>query len=341
MSFHALVGDIGGTNARFALIEEGSVELQHIRVLSCADYDNFDDAYLDYYQQVSCDALTTACISFACPIAERINMTNNHWSFDVQEMKTKLGLSRLELLNDFTAMAYGSLFIDDSEKILVQGGHTKESHLPRLVLGPGTGLGVGSLVADIHSAHQGSCNTDNNDLSVVKEIIWQAIATEGGHVSFAPTNALEIAVLQQLLTKFERVSVERVLSGDGILQLYIALCVIKQQPIRYHDPAQITAAVATQSDSIATQALDLFCSILGALAGDLVLAQGSRGGVFLCGGILPRIQEFFLKSSFIQAMTNKGRFNQYLADVPVWLCNAKYQGLIGSAAALKMMASKD
>jgi glucokinase len=337
LSFHAVVGDIGGTNARFALIEKNSVQLHHVRVLNCADYDNFDDAYLAYYQQIGCEALTTACISFACPIADHINMTNNHWSFDVQQMKAKLGLSRLELLNDFTAMAYGSLFIDDSEKILVQAGSSQHSHLPRLVLGPGTGLGVASLVADIDSANQVQDSSVNTNSSVVKDIIWQAIATEGGHVSFAPSNALEIAILQQLLSKFERVSVERILSGDGILQLYLALCSIKQQPIRYQDPAQITAAVLAHNDPIATQALDIFCSILGALAGDLVLAQGTRGGVFLCGGILPRIQQFFLNSSFIQAMTKKGRFNQYLADVPVWLCNAKYQGLMGSAVALKMM----
>jgi glucokinase len=341
LSFYALVGDIGGTNARFALIEENSVELHHVRVLNCADYDNFDDAYLDYYQKIGCEALTVACISFACPIAEHINMTNNHWSFDVQQMQEELGLSRLELLNDFTAMAYGSLFIDDSEKILVQAGNSQHSHFPRLVLGPGTGLGVGSLVADTLSANQDKDGSVSSGSSVVKDIIWQAIATEGGHVSFAPTNALEIAILQQLLTKFERVSVERILSGDGILQLYLALCTIKKQPIRYQTPAQITAAVLTQSDPIATQALDLFCSILGALAGDLVLAQGTRGGVFLCGGILPRIQEFFLNSSFMQAMINKGRFNQYLSGVPVWLCNAKYQGLIGSAAALKMMAREN
>ncbi len=332
MESYALVGDIGGTNARFALVEKGSVVLSYIEVLSCADYANFDVAFAAYFAKIGKKPASIACLSFACPIAADISMTNNHWRFNVEQMKSQLNLQQMLLLNDFTAMAYGTLFVDEEDKVLVQQGDATHSNESRLVIGPGTGLGVSGLVP-IKAV----------DKSL--QITWQALTTEGGHVSFAPENELQQKILVVLQQTHGRVSVERLLSGDGLYAIYTAICQIQQLPIVYESPAQVSQAALACFADMAKQgsqttpayiALSTFCEVLGAVTGDMVLAQGSRGGVYLCGGILPRIKAFLFASNFRQAMCNKGRLSSYLEQVPVWLCDAKYPGLLGAAAALKI-----
>ncbi len=335
MGSFALVGDIGGTNARFALVEQGTVTLSHIEVFNCDDYLNFDGAFTAYFDKIGKAAVSRACLSFACPIAADISMTNNHWSFNVAQMQKKLKLQQMLLLNDFTAMAYGTLFIDDEDKVLIQQGDVTHSNDSRLVIGPGTGLGVSGLVPI-------------NSHSVSEQLTWQALTTEGGHVSFAPTNNLQQQLLAILQQQFSRVSVERLLSGDGLLALYRAICQIQQVPVVYTSAAQVSqAAISVSKKSTDMQQLSkegdpafvslyTFCDVLGAVTGDMVLAQGSRGGVYLCGGILPKIKTFLQASGFRQAMCHKGRLSKYLEQVPVWLCDAQYPGLLGAAAALKM-----
>lgn len=336
MSFYALVGDIGGTNARFALIEKDSVELFHVEVFSCADYANFDAAFEAYFLKVGQPRVSRACLSFACPIAADITMTNNHWGFNVAQMRSQLGLEEMRLLNDFTAMAYGTLYVSDDDKVMVQEGSSTHVSDSRLVIGPGTGLGVSGLVPICSNAQSES-------------VSWQALTTEGGHVSFAPVNQLQSEILAVLQQQFDRVSVERILSCDGLLALYKAICAIKQVPAMHSTPAQVSSAALqaherkglenlSQQEDTAWLSLETFCQILGAVAGDMVLAQGSRGGVYLCGGILPRIKEFLLASGFRKEMCNKGRLSQYLEQTPVWLCDAEYPGLLGAAAALKFQS---
>jgi len=324
LNYYALVGDIGGTNARFALVAKDSVELHHVQVLSCADYPNFDAAYLHYYAKLGLKPLPVASISFACPVTTDINMTNNHWSFNIAAMRQRLALTEFKVLNDFTAMAYGTLALDAEDKISVQPGSAMQ-HSPRLVIGPGTGLGVASLVP-----------VPANASSVVGENRWQAVSTEGGHVSFAPLDSLQIQIWQILQQQYGRVSVERILCGDGILALYLAICKIKRSKVLLDSAAQITAAANDSSNFEAVLSMQSFCCILGAVTGDMVLAQGARGGVYLCGGILPRVKAFLLKSEFSAAMANKGRLRDYTSSVPVWLCNSEYPGLLGAAAALSM-----
>ncbi|EPJ48480.1 MAG: hypothetical protein OFPI_29390 [Osedax symbiont Rs2] len=326
MNYYALVGDIGGANARFALVTKDSVELHHVQVLSCADYDNFDAAYQHYYEKLGLEPLPVASISFACPVTEQINMTNNHWSFNIAAMTSQLGLTDFKVLNDFTAMAYGTLALQTTDKILVQRGSAVQ-HSPRLVIGPGTGLGVASLVP---------VTAADSSESTVDAKRWQAVATEGGHISFAPLDALQIQIWQILQQQYGRVSVERILCGDGILALYLAICKIKRSQVLLDSAADITAAANNSSNKEAVLTLQSFCQILGAVTGDMILAQGARGGVYLCGGILPRVQEFLLKSDFCAALANKGRLRDYNRSVPVWLCNSEYPGLLGAATALKM-----
>ncbi len=335
MSFYALVGDIGGTNARFALVAKGSVNLQYIAVLRCADYQNFEHAVAAYYAKVAQQPVAIACVSFAAPIGAEIQMTNNHWRFNVANMQRILALQQFTVLNDFTAMAYGTLFMDEQDKVAVNSVEDSHCNAPRLVIGPGTGLGVAALVPIMPRESFGDANTEdarNADLS------WQAIATEGGHVSFAALDELQLQILAIFQKKYSRVSVERILSGDGIVELYHALSEINRCSVNLHTAADISSAALDDTDAIAVQALSIFCQVLGAVTGDMVLAQGARGGVYLCGGILPRIRESLLKSPFRQSMFNKGRFEKYLAQVPVWLCDADYPGLLGAAAALKMQS---
>ena len=310
-----LVADIGGTNARFALVDEDTHALQHIRVLACNDYENIDQAILSYLKQVGVTHIERAAFALACPVdVAHIRMTNNHWNFVPQVLQDALNFKELKLLNDFTAMALGMLEVDDQELIELLPGASQPSHYPRMVLGPGTGLGVSTLIP----YQQG----------------WHALSTEGGHVSFAPTDELSLEIWKALMARHGRVSVERILSGQGLLNTYLIVCEHYRVPPLATTPAEVTALALTD-DVQAKLALNKFCQILGEVAGDAVLLVGAKGGVYLCGGILPRIIDFVKRSDFIQGFYHKGRFENYLKEVPVWLCTAEYPGLLGCAAAFK------
>ncbi len=313
MSEYALVGDIGGTNARLALVKPGSVELEHIRTLACADYENLDAACKDYLAEAGV-RVKRACLAFACPVqGEQIRMTNNHWAFSRSAVQQTLELDQLRLLNDFTAMALGMLHVKPEELVAIGGGRSLEGSA-RLVIGPGTGLGVSALVP---------AGAD-----------WVPLSTEGGHVSFAPTDELEVAVWRSLKEQFGRVSVERILCGQGLVNLYRAIAQYRSLPAPLSVPAEITAA-GLGGDELAEETLARFCRILGEQAGDAVLTIGGRGGVYLCGGILPRMRDFLLSSAFREGFEAKGRFVRYMGEVPVWLCTAEYPGLLGAAAGLE------
>ncbi|OZG75304.1 glucokinase [Hahella sp. CCB-MM4] len=315
----ALVGDIGGTNARFALVEPGSTNLQHIEVLPCADYDNLDGAVLDYLERCQVTDVSEASIAFACPVHNDIvKMTNNHWVFSKKEVQSKLGLTSFKCINDFTAMALGVPHIAADQLIQVGGLEAEDDRVmsarARLVIGPGTGLGVSGLV-----------KTRAN---------WVPLSTEGGHVSFAPTTDLEISVLKVLMERFDRVSVERILCGDGLVNLYQSLAQVTSRESKYHKPSEITDAALKGEDELAEQTLAMFCKIFGQVAGDAALTIGALGGVYVCGGIIPRFTDFFKSSGFREAFENKGRMRGYLESIPVFVVMEAYTGLLGAAEAL-------
>ncbi len=313
-----LVGDIGGTNARFALVKPGTVELTHIVTLATADFPGIEAAIHCYAEQVGASGIYRACLALACPVdGDDIDMTNNHWLFRRQQLMNHLGLKQLKLVNDFTAMALGMLHLQPHELLDVHRGDSglySAERAARLVIGPGTGLGVSGLMP----VRDG----------------WVPLSGEGGHVSFAPTNAEESAILQGLQKRYARVSVERILSGQGLLELYQVMADIEGLAAVCRSPVAITAQAQADEHSLGRRALNRFFAILGAVTGDQALTLGARGGVYVCGGILPRVHDLFLASGFHAAMVNKGRFAQYLADVPVWLCLAENPGLLGAAAAL-------
>ncbi|RMF13855.1 MAG: glucokinase [Gammaproteobacteria bacterium] len=309
----ALVGDIGGTNARFALVTPGQVELQHVEILACREYDNLDAAVREYLGRHGAE-VTEACLAFACPVnGQMIRMTNNHWVFDRDDMQDTLGLETFKIVNDFTAMALGMLHVHD-EHLKRIGGPAVGGKGVRLVIGPGTGLGVSALVPAIEN--------------------WIPLATEGGHIEFGAVNEDEIRIREWLGGRFGRVSVERILCGDGLVNLYKAHCALEGRPEPDITAADVTGG-ALSGDPLATKVLNHFCEILGRVAGDDVLTLGAWGGVYLCGGILPRFVEFLRASPFRAAFERKGRMRHLMENTPVWVVTDVLAGLKGAAEALR------
>ena len=310
----AVVGDIGGTNARFALVEPGSTHLQEVEVLPCSDYANLDEAFNEYLLRKRVDGVKVASFAFACPVhTDAISMTNNHWAFSKSEMQRKLGLESFKCINDFTGMALGVPHLSQGQLVKAGGGEGDPA-FPRLVIGPGTGLGVSALVKTSSA--------------------WVPLATEGGHVSFAPADDLQIAVLNSLLKKFRRVSVERLLCGAGLVNIYEALAKLNNEEVKFGSPAGITHAAVEEGDDMAVAALNFFCTVFGQVCGDAALTIGALGGVYVCGGIIPRFLDFFLESDFRLKFEEKGRMKRYMEAIPVYVVTEKYTGLLGAAEAV-------
>jgi glucokinase len=316
MTGPALIGDIGGTNARLALVTPGEFAPRDIQSLPCADYAGPVEAVQAHLAQVGLvgeAAPREACLAFACPIREdRVAMTNNHWDFSQRQVREALGLERFKVINDFTAQALGIPHIADKALVEVQAGKAVH-HAPRLVIGPGTGLGVAGLFPGRHA--------------------WIVLPSEGGHATFSPTDEREQNLLRHFRNRYGRVSVERILSGQGLHDLYLAHCSLKGAPPRYAGPAEVTQA-AGEGDGVARDTLLRFLKILGDVSGDAALTFGARGGVYLCGGILPRLLDWLPRSRFQEAFTAKGRMSVYTAAIPVWVVTAPWPGLLGAAEAL-------
>ncbi|ADN75315.1 glucokinase [Ferrimonas balearica DSM 9799] len=310
-----LVADIGGTNARFALAHctGAGIEVSQARHFPSADFASLEAVarhYLDTLE--SAPALDGGCLAVAGPVAgERIALTNLNWYANVSELQRQLGLPRLAVINDFVAYAYSIPQLPDSQRQVVKPGEPMAG-APRVVLGPGTGFGVASLVPT--------------------ERGWLAIPCEGGHISLAATNERQAALVEILRRRFPHVSVETVLCGRGLVNLYQAMGQLLNLPAPLTTPAEITSAAQGGQDLLARETLAEFCRWLGSVTADLVLAQGARGGACLGGGILPRIAEFLQHSDFTQAFGHKGLMTGYLEPVPVELALKSDTALMGAAA---------
>ncbi|MGJ8521452.1 Glucokinase [Carnimonas sp. R-84981] len=313
MTRMALVGDIGGTNARFALVAPGEFELQHIEALPTEDYPTLSDALRAYIEKIGCEAPKEACLAFACPThQDEIKMTNNPWTLSKKAFKEEFELDTFKAINDFTAQALGLPHIGSDDLHQVGEGDAAEGYA-RLVMGPGTGLGVAGLAPS--------------------QRYWIPITGEGGHASFAPTDDIEIKLLQWFRERYDRVSVERILCGQGLLDLYTALAEFDGRTPTCTTPAEVTDA-AKHGDAPARDAVLRFCRILGHAAGDVALTLGARGGVYLVGGVLPRFLDILDDSDFRIAFADKGRMGEYTAGIATWVVTAKWTGLLGAAEAL-------
>jgi len=309
----ALIGDVGGTHVRFALWREGRPDA--VRVLATGDYPGPEEAIRAYLAGLGLPstALETACLACAGPVhSDLFSLTNNHWQFSRLALTHALGLRQLLVINDFAAMALGMTRLADHERLTVRPGHA-EADCPRLVLGPGTGLGVSALLPDGAGR-------------------WRVLPGEGGHVDLPVASDRELALWQLMRRELGHVSAESVLCGAGLLRLYRASCLLDGQLAPFDSAAAVSKA-ALAGDGAAVAVLEQFCCWLGRVAGNHTLTFGARGGVYLAGGILPRFAAFLQGSGFARCFADKGVMSDYLTDIPVWLATAEQPGLLGAGLA--------
>ncbi|HEX7686662.1 MAG TPA: glucokinase [Burkholderiaceae bacterium] len=314
--FPRLLGDVGGTNARFALQEAPDAGPTQVVTYKGADYPNFEQAILHYLSQVSGPRPVQGAIGIANPIVgDHVKMTNSSWSFSIEGIRQKAGFSRFLVVNDFTALALSLPALEPAHLRRIGGGTADPASAVGL-LGPGTGLGVSGLVR-------------------VDGRRTVPLGGEGGHVSLAPANAREDAVVAVLRDRFGHASAERALSGSGLVNLYEALCAIDGVAARALEPAGVTADATSGADVRCVEAVDMFFAFLGSCAGNLALTLGARGGIYIGGGIPPRLGDWIDRSAFRERFVAKGRFRDYLDAIPTWLIVADTSpALIGAARAL-------
>ena len=311
---HFLVADIGGTNARLGLVTAEGNEVFGIEQLSNKDYPHLIDVVNKYLSRAQCIVLPKkACFAVASPLSgDRVDFTNNSWSFSIQELKAQLGLEYLKVINDFEAVALSIPYLGPREVFRVGGGEAMPHHTIA-VMGPGTGLGMAALIP-------------NNPKPM-------PLATEGGHACFAPQDEIEAHIAARIRLRSGFCSNEDVLSGGGLISIYESLCDWYKSPVVYSNPSDIVSKALDGSDERCLAALERFCAILGSVAGDFALQMGAKGGVFIAGGIVPRFKEFLIENSrFRERFESKGRFRAYLEAIPTSIIIASQPGLIGAAS---------
>src|SRR6266446_5725545 len=309
-----LVGDVGATNARFGLVAPDGAVL-HSSNFACADFAEIGDA-LDAYLAIrgSLPLPRLGALAIAALITDdQIRMTNHPWSFSVSALRDRFGLERLVAINDFTAVALALPRLTPGDRMAVGGGAPVDGR-PIGVLGPGSGLGVSGLIP----AGSG----------------WVPLAGEGGHVTMAAANERESAVLDLMRRRFDHVSAERCLSGPGLVNLYNSLAALDRVPAASYTAAQITDLETAARDPLCREATAMFCAMLGTVAGDLVLTLGAEGGVYIAGGIVPRLGARFVESGFRARFEAKGRLSAHLATIPSYVVTHKLPAFLGCAAVL-------
>ncbi|MDD5298352.1 MAG: glucokinase [Rhodocyclaceae bacterium] len=309
-----LVADIGGTNARFALTVNFH-DFFSVSVLPCGQYPGIGEAMEAYLSQCGHHGIRHGVMAIATPVlGDQVQMTNHHWSFSVEATRARIGLDTFLVLNDFSALAMALPFLGDGELVrLDRDGESR--HGVKAVIGPGTGLGVAGLVP----VGDG----------------WQALATEGGHVDFAPSDRQEMEMLKHLWREYPHVSAERLVSGPGIALMYRTLCELSGETPRAGEAAEVVALATDASCPLVRQALGMFSGILGGVAGDLALTFGARGGVYLGGGILGKLGSQFDTERYRERFLGKGRFRAYLEAVPNYLITAEHPAFVGAARFLR------
>jgi glucokinase len=309
-----LLADIGGTNARFAL-QGGGDGFADIDVLACREHADIGTAIRHYLtgagaRGLAVDGIRHAAIAIANPVdGDEVRMTNHHWRFSIAALQRECGFDRLLVVNDFAALAMALPHLDDTgrEQVGAVAATTMDAR-PIGLIGPGTGLGVSAVVP-----------VDGR---------WIALPGEGGHASFAPTTRREIRLLEALLDEYGHVSAERLLSGAGLETIHRAL-----SGERLAAPA-ITARALDGTSAACRETVDTFCAVLGCVAGNVALTLGATGGMYIGGGIVPRLGRLLHASDFRRRFEDKGRLQPWLARIPTWLITEPYPALRGAAAML-------
>lgn len=308
-----LVGDVGGTNARFALarmVDGRPVLLQH-QSFPAAQYPTFLKGVAAFVD--GCEVKPSGgVIAVAGPVGDgAIDLTNSPWAASETELQT-LGLNPVRLINDFEALAWSAPFLPPDTLERLGGPETGDPHATLAVLGPGTGFGVSALVRDVHGREM-------------------AMPSEGGHACFAPGDPVEDEVLRILRRHHDPVSIERLICGPGLVNLHRALAEIDGRETGIDDPAEITTTALADPQGPCGVTLTRFCAILGAVAGDIALTTGARGGVYIAGGIAPRILPFLKAGHFRDRFERKDRYEAYMADIPTRVITHPHAALLGAA----------
>ena len=307
----SLIADIGATHARFALSD--GADIYDEQVLSCADYPDISDAAHAYLRARAPDpAPDRGAFAIACPVlGDHVAMTNHPWQFSIADLQARLSFSQLRVVNDFAATAMAVPALDRTYIRALTSDRTPTDRAPIGVLGPGTGLGVASLV------HDGAA--------------YMAVPGEGGHVSVPVHTRREFAIVQALNDAgHTHVSAERVCSGPGLENIYMALCAIEGRDDLPERGAEAIAAAALHGECpICTAALEHMFVWLGRVAGDLALTIGAQGGIYIAGGVAVKLSDALLNSGFPEGFRAKGRFAAYLDDIPCYLIDHPYSAFIG------------
>jgi glucokinase len=326
MSDIALVADIGGTNARFALTDLAapSPTLHEPMALPASEYASLQHAIEHYLGQVGVQPKRGALAVASPADRDEIRLTNRAWSFSRSELERTLGFDDLRVINDFGAVAWAVPALTPEDRTTLHGPVAGPLKGPVTVMGPGTGLGVAMLVG---------CEASR----------WHVVETEGGHVSFAPLGDEEQAIGRWLTAQFGRTSNERVLCGAGLAHIDAVLRGVTHdldaRPT-LREPADIVAAALEGHDVAARRALARFCAVLGSVAGDAALIQGART-VVIAGGMVPRFIPFLRSSAFRERFLAKGRFAAWLETVAIHVITHPQPGLLGAAMCLRASARKE
>lgn len=309
-----LIGDIGGTNARFAIAQPDDASYSKELVLLCENFDSAELAIEHYLQEVGSARPQGICLAVAGPVTGgTAKLTNNSWTFNEQLLGDSYSCEKVRLLNDFEAIALGLVELRADEITFVgsvEMPHEHRGEFTLAVVGPGTGLGAATLVKRQGQLFPLSC--------------------EAGHVGFAPESVLQVSLLQILGEKFGRVSDERLVSGVGLVNLYNALANIRGVLAEDYKAADVFASA--DSDPLARESIDIFFELLGQVSGNFVLSAGAFDGLYIGGGIIRRYPDLLQSSAFRNGFENKGRHSVLMREVPTALVNHPYPGLLGAAA---------
>jgi glucokinase len=306
-----LLADIGGANARFAL-EAGPGEIFQVQEYPCADYPGIAEVIRKYLQDMKIGRVNHAAIAIANPVdGDQVSMTDHDWTFSIEATRRALGFGTLLVVNDFTALAMALPGLTDSQRVQVGGGARRPNSVIGL-LSPGTGLRVCGLIPAADR--------------------WIALDSEGGHTTFAPANEREDIVLQYARSQWSHVSFERVSAGPGIEVIYRALAARDKKRVTFDSSDVVKRAL--EGEPLAAESVDVFCGILGTFAGNIAVTLGALGGIYIGGGVVPRLAGFFARSSFRERFEAKGRFEAYLQNVPTYVITAECPALLGVSAFL-------
>jgi glucokinase len=313
-----LIADIGATNTRLALAEQGAVTRS--RAFASEDFASLSEAIEAYLAaEAPPQRPPLAVLAVAAPVTgDVVTLTNHPWTFSIEDTRKHFDFSQLRVINDFVANALAVPHLTEADRTQVGGGAPVDA-APIGVIGPGSGLGVSVLIPDGNGG-------------------FISVQGEGGHVTMAAADERESAVLELMRRRFDHVSAERFLSGPGLVNLYNALCELSGEHAAPLTAAQITNAGIEHEIPRAREATAMFCAMLGTVAGNLALTVGARGGIYIAGGIVPKLGLAFAQSRFRSRFEAKGRFQEYLAAIPSYVITHHAPALLGAAKLVHQMS---